>query len=176
LWCFNSHPGIFDRALITKVGRWANLVSTHDETVSFATRTFLFGAHPKSNERPPEAIKDLSVVVKDGKTVVSFTAPASAGKLTFYQVKCAAKPLVPYEVFLQKFAGNQDAEVINWWMATNLSGEPGTADNPAPQAAGKRETFVVNGVPENASCFAVCSFDDSHNCSPISNVVKIDLK
>ena len=71
-----------------------------------------------------------------------------------------------YEDFLKAWAANEDGKVCNWWMAANLNGEP------TPKAPGAAETFAVSGVPPNARYFAVRSFDDSRNRSPISNVAQ----
>ena len=94
-------------------------------------------------------------------------APSDAeGKVAHYQLKCSDKPIVDYDTFLKNFAANQDKEVANWWMATNLAGEP------TPKAVGEKESFVVTGVPANAKHFAVRSFDDSNNRSPLGNVAQ----
>jgi len=56
----------------------------------------------------------------------------------------------------------------NWWMATNLEGEP------SPGAAGTAERFVVTGVPAAADggrlYVAVRSFDAAWNRSAMSNL------
>ena len=137
-------------------------------TVSFTGKTFYIWAHPKKDEQPPAAVTDLKVALDGDRATVAFTAPADdgGGKVVRYQVKCSAKPLVDYATFLRKFAANEDAAVTNYWMAANLSGEP------APQAAGAKESFVVTGVPAGARYFAICSFDDSSNRSALSNVAE----
>jgi hypothetical protein len=96
---------------------------------------------------------------------VKFTAPADdgGGTVVRYQVKCASKPMVSYEEFLKAWSANTDDKVMNWWMATNLNGEP------KPGTPGAKESFEVTGVPAGAKYFAVCSFDDTRNRSPISN-------
>ena len=112
---------------------------------------------------------DLKAAVDGDKATVSFTAPAGAaeaGKVVRYQVKCSDKPIADYETFLKKFAANEDKTVANWWMTANVTGEP------APQAAGAKESFAVTGVPAGAKYFALVSFDDSSNRSPISNVAE----
>ncbi|MDD4888655.1 MAG: hypothetical protein PHU85_01900 [Phycisphaerae bacterium] len=167
LWWFSSHAGVVDKSAITTVGKWVNTYSTHDESVSFTGKMFYIWAHPKKDEKPPAAVTDLKVTVEGDKATVTFTAPADeGGKVARYQVKCADKPIADYETFLKKFAANEDKGVANWWMTANLGGEP------VPQAAGKKESFVVTGVPAGAKHFAVCSFDDSSNRSPMSNVAE----
>jgi hypothetical protein len=188
-WCRSTHPGTFERSAIASVGKWANVYSTHDESVCFSGKTFYIWAHPRKDEKAPAAVTDLKVVANGDRATVSFTAPAddpstgsrlredasagtagqAGGKVARYQVKCSDKPIVDYETFLKKFAANEDKDVTNWWMATNLAGEP------APQAAGKKESFTVTGVPANAKHFAVSSFDDSDNRGPLSNVAQVGL-
>jgi len=73
---------------------------------------------------------------------------------------------VDYVQVLALWKENKDAASTNWWMAANLK------DEPAPQAAGAKESFTVSGVPANARFFAVVSFDDSSNCSALSNVAE----
>lgn len=81
-------------------------------------------------------------------------------------MKCSDKPIVSYEQFLTHYAQFTDGTVTNWWMASNLKGEP------APKAGG-RESFVVTGVPEGAKYFAVRSYDDASNRSAMSNVAEV---
>ena len=77
-------------------------------------------------------------------------------------------PIVDYQAFLKSYAANEDAKCCNWWMASNVQGEP------APGKPGEKVTFEVTGaaVPAGAKYFAVVSFDDSHNRSGISNVAE----
>ena len=70
--------------------------------------------------------------------------------------------------FLEKFNNFEDDACCNWWMATNLTGEP------APAGAGTKESFAVTGVPANATHFAVRSFDNASNRSAMSNVSVCD--
>ena len=98
---------------------------------------------------------------------VSFTAPADpgGGKVARYQVKCSDKPIVDYEMFLEKYAANEGASVTNWWMARTLKEEP------PPKEAGTKESFVVTCVPAARPLhFAVRTFDDSSNRSPMSSL------
>lgn len=150
------------------VNMWCNYYGPHAEEVTFNGRTFHIWSHPRKDADPPAAVADLKVTIDGGKAAVTFTAPADrgGGKVARYQVKCSDKPLVDYETFLEKYAANQDGTVTNWWMATNLKAEP------SPGPAGRRERFMVTGVPQGARYFAVRSFDDSCNRSPLGSVVE----
>ncbi|MFO7900981.1 MAG: hypothetical protein R6V58_18230 [Planctomycetota bacterium] len=101
---------------------------------------------------------------------MTFTAPADKGDgaAARYQVKCSDKPIVDYVTFLEKFNNFQDDTVTNWWMATNLAGEP------APKKAGTSESFAVTGVPDGTKYFAIRTFDDSSNRAAVSNVTKAE--
>ncbi len=170
-WRAGSHRGYqrkenfpFDR-----VGMWVNYHSDHDGQTDFVGRTLYVWARPRQDEKPPEPVRDLQVTVQGETATVSFTAPADAGggKVTRYQLKCSDRPIVEYERFLALYNNFEDDKHCNWWMATNLSGE----DRPGP--AGKKVSFTVSGVPDDAKCFALRSFDDSSNRSGISNVCRV---
>jgi len=169
-WFAGSHRGYGATKMhrVGGVGQWVNVYTTHGESVSFTGKTFYIWAHPKADEGPPVAVTDLAVTVSGDKATVTFTAPADqgGGKVVRYQVKCSDKPVVDYETFLKKFAANEQATVTNWWMATNLTGEP------APGPAGRQARFVVTGVPEGATYFAVRSFDDSANRSALGTIAE----
>jgi hypothetical protein len=136
--------------------------------VCFTGKTFYEWSHPRSDGKPPKAVTDLAVKVQGDKASVTFTSPADEGngKVVRYQVKCSDKPIVEYEKFLELFKENKDADVVNWWMAGNVTGEP------APSASGRKESFTVAGLSTGAVHFAVVSFDESSNRSALSNVAK----
>jgi hypothetical protein len=167
-WNGGSHRGhgATQNHNVGGVGKWVNVYTTHDESASFTGKTFYVWAHPKSDEQPPAAVTDLKVAVAGEKATVTFTAPADqgGGKVVRYQVKCSDKPIVDYATFLKKFAANEDAQCTNYWLAANVTGEP------AASAPGAKVAFTVAGVSAGAKFFVVCSFDDSSNRSPISNV------
>jgi len=169
-WYYSSHRGYNTTKMhnIGGVGRWVNTYTTHGESVCYTGRTFYEWSHPRTDEKPPKPVADVQATVEGKNATITFTAPADegGGKVVRYQVKCSDKPIVDYETFLKKWADNEDAAVCNWWMAVNLK------DEPAPAAAGTRERFVVTGVPEGATYFAVRAFDDSSNRSALSNVAE----
>jgi len=171
MWYGATHPGadMAEGKRANTVGRWVNCYSTHDETVCYTGKTFYIWSHPRADEKPPKAVSDLKVTIAEGKATVSFTAPADegGGKVARYQVKCSDKPIVDYVKFLELWKQNQDAASTNWWMAANLK------DEPAPQAPGAKESFAVSGVPAGAKFFTVVAYDDSANCSALSNVAEV---
>lgn len=167
-WNYGSHRPYGGTKLVNmgSVATWANIYGEHSEHVCFTGKTFYHWSHPRKDDKAPKAVTDLAVKLADGKATVKFTAPADdgGGALVSYQVKCSDRPMVSYEEFLKAWSANTDDKVMNWWLATNLVGEP------KPGAGGAKEIFEVTGVPAGAKYFAVCSFDDSQNRSPISNV------
>ena len=169
-WFAGTHRGYNAKKMhnIGSVGMWVNFYNVRDDHVGFNGHTFYVHAHPRRDGIPPRQVADLRVTVAGGKATVTFTAPAAdGGAVARYQVKCSDKPIVSYEDFLDHWANFTDHTVTNWWMATNLAGEP------KPRVAGGRESFVVTGVPEGAKHFAVRSFDDSSNRSGMSNVAEV---
>ena len=172
IWYGGSHRGYGAEKMhnLEGVGSWVNYYGPHSETVGFTGRTFYIWAHPKKDPLPPKDVSDLEVTVDGQKVTVTFTAPADqgGGRVVKYQVKCSDKPILSYQDFMKAWANNTDKKRCNWWMATNLNGEP------RPKAPGAKETFVVTGLPEYtpAKYFAVRSFDDSHNRSMVSNLAQ----
>jgi hypothetical protein len=164
-----------------EVAEWVNHYGPHAESVCFTGLTFHEWARPRRDVEPPEAISDLKVTAGPaaGQVTVSFTAPRDkGGKVARYQVKCSDLPMLAYLDYLKLYNGNKDEEAgfRNWWMAANLQGEPGTGEQgqPAPKAAGGRESFTVSGVPAGARYFAVVSFDDSSNRGAMSNLAQVE--
>ncbi|MFC1671713.1 hypothetical protein ACFL01_01125, partial [Planctomycetota bacterium] len=167
-WWGGSHRGYWAKNMhhLDEVGTWINYYGQHSESVTFTQRTFYIHARPRTDDKPPKAVTDLKVTVSGDKATVTFTAPADegGGTLARYQVKCADQPPVEYEKFLEHYRVNTESTIRNWWMTTNLAGEP------KPKAPGAKESFEVTGVPEGAKHFALRVFDDSRNRSAISNV------
>ncbi|MHC4916348.1 MAG: hypothetical protein ACYTGB_12735, partial [Planctomycetota bacterium] len=168
-WNSGSHRGYWATHTknLGKVTSWATITGPHAETVCFTGHTFYVHSHPRQDDKPPAAVKDLKVSVNGGKATVSFTAPADAGggKVVRYQVKCSDKPIVGYGEYLKLYNNAKDEEKAkcSWWMAANLQGEP------APKAPGAKESFTVSGVPAGAKFFAIRSFDDSSNRSGVGS-------
>jgi hypothetical protein len=166
-WAGGSHRDYHSdkMAPLDRVHRWLDFHSVKDGQIDFAGRTIYVWGAPREDRTPPTAVKDLRVRRRGQKAVVSFTPPVDlGGRVARYQVKCSDRPIVEYETFLNLFNEFKDDAHCNWWMATNLSGEP------EPGRTGQRITFTVTGVPAGARYFAVRSFDDSHNRSGISNI------
>ena len=173
-WLGGSHRHYGSTAMkpLDQVAWWVNYVGDHDGQVDFVLRNFYVHAHPRKDAEPPEPVKDLAVTLDGDKATVTFTAPADPGGGTVarYQVKCSDKPIVNYADFLAIYNRFEDDKYTNWWMATNLAGEP------TPKAPGATERLAVTGVPADAKYFAVRSFDDSSNRSAMSNVARTGAK
>ena len=168
-WYGGSHRGYNATKMhnLGGVGMWVNCYGVHSEAVCVTARTFYEWAHERADASAPKAIADLKVTLQGNRATVSFTAPADeGGRVARYQVKCSDRPLVSYEDFLELFSAQKHAAHCNWWLASNLAGEP------VPKAAGTAESFAVTGVPKGARYFAVRSFDDSSNRSVLSNIAE----
>ena len=83
-----------------------------------------------------------------------------------YQLKWSDRPIVDYTNFLAAFNSHTDHQVESWWMAKNVSGEP----PPLPSRTLVR--FTLPALPQGARYFALVSFDDSMNRSPMSNLAQ----
>lgn len=167
-WYYGSKRGYRTKGLSggpKEVVQFAGHQPPKDDTVLEVSRLFYETTHPREDTEPPEPVKDLEVkLLGGGKAEVRFTAPADrgGGNVTRYQVKTSDLPIVPYDDFdYARDVGKKR----NWWRAVNLDGEP------EPAKPGTKVRFTVTGVPEAATLhFAVRSFDDANNCSPIGNL------
>lgn len=148
-----------------EVGHFAGHVPPKDDTVLEVSRLLYEASHPRADQQPPEPITDLQVrLLEAGQAEVSFTAPADrgGGRVIRYQVKADRLPIAPYE---QWDFVRDSGQRRNWWRAANCRGEP------VPGKPGARERFVVSGVPSGRPIyFAVRSFDQTNNRSPMSNL------
>jgi len=167
-WYYGSKRGYRSKALAgaeNEVVRFADHTPPKDDTVLETARLFWEASHPRTDDQPPEAIRDLRVRrLGGGRAEVRFTAPVDrgGGRVVGYQVKVSRLPIVPYQSW--DFA-RDEGKRRNWWRAANCHGEP------APSPPGTEECFVVSGIPQAEELyFAIRSFDDSHNRSPISNL------
>jgi hypothetical protein len=169
LWSYGNRR-LYQTSSLTPYHNFAHHRPPKDDSALSTARLFYHGAHPRQDTLAPAAVTDLKVTgVAGGRATVAFTAPGDrGGKVVRYQVKCASLPIVAY----QEFDYARDlGKKRNWWRAANLEGEP------EPGAAGRRESFVVTGVPGGEVLyFALRSFDDGGNRSAISNVVKAALR
>jgi hypothetical protein len=167
-WYYGSKRGYRTKRLSggkNEVGMFAGHTPPKDDTVLEVSRLLYEASHPRRDDQPPAAVTDLRVKLLEGdRAEIRFTAPADAGggKVVHYQVKAAELPIVPYQEWdYARDAGKRR----NWWRAVNCKGEP------APSPPGTKERFVVSGLPPgDGFYFAVRSFDQSSNRSPMSNV------
>ena len=136
-----------------------------DDTVLETARLFYAASHLRKDQEPPAAVADLRVkLLGDGKAEVRFTAPADRGgpRAVRYQVKAAELPIAAYDDW--DYARDTGTR-RNWWRAENCRGEP------RPSKPGAEERFIVTGLPAGKTLhFAVRSYDESENLSPLSNV------
>ncbi len=126
-------------------------------------------AHPRKDAAAPAAVADLKAEpLGGGKVKLTWTAPADeGGKVVRYQLKHAPLPMVEYEAYTYPADHGQQ---WTWWAGYNVTGEP------APAAGGSAQSMVVENVPAGVRHFAVRSYDDSSNQSPLSNIAKVEVK
>ncbi len=138
---------------------------------------------PRPDKIPPAAVKDLAAEPTGaGEAKLAWTAPGddgAEGQAAVYQVKWSDLPIVE----LAKGGGE-----CSFWAAENVAGEPGSfakASEPseaqderrrAPKKAGEREEFTVKGLKPGTYHFALKARDEYNNESPISNVVKVEVR
>ncbi|MGQ9662706.1 MAG: hypothetical protein ACUVWX_10290, partial [Kiritimatiellia bacterium] len=172
-WFAGSHRGYQAKKMhnLGGVGAWLNYYHPREDFLVFAAQTFHVHAHPRKDDQPPKPISDLRVELEGTTARVSFTAPQDqgGGVVARYQLKCADRPIVSYEEFLEAWTRFEDDRVVNWWMAKNLDGEP------RPALPGTKELFTITNIPNTARYFAIRSFDDNSNRSPLSNVAEAAL-
>jgi hypothetical protein len=118
---------------------------------------------PRPDKTAPAAVKDLAAEPAEaGEVKVTWTAPADEadGGAAVYQVKYDDQPIVE----------NGKGGGVNFWGAENAAGEP------APKKGGEQETFTVKKLKPGTYHFAMKSRDKCNNESPLSNVVKVEVK
>jgi hypothetical protein len=90
-----------------------------------------------------------------------------------YQVKWSEKPMVEYlepgDEYRSHFR-NGALDVTYWTSAKNVAGEP------APQAKGEKETMTIEAPAGKTIHIGVRTFDDSHNRSPLGNIVSVEVR
>jgi hypothetical protein len=144
--------------------------------------------HPRADQVPPAAVADLKAEALGGGAVrLTWTAPGGdgkAGRAARYQVKHSGvrmvervtdwpppgRELPPDKAGYRKMAEEHLKKVRSFYQARNVAGEP------APGAAGARETFELKGLTPGRRWFAVKSFDAARNVSDISNVVSVEVE
>ena len=154
----------------------------------FAQVGYACVVHPRADQVPPAAVKDLAAeAAGDGAAKLAWTAPGgdgAQGQAARYQVKYSKVKMVervtdwpPPGVDMpakaadyRKLADEHRAQVCSFFQAYNVDGEP------APAAAGSKEKFEVKGLTPGQYWFAVKSFDSSQNISDLSNVVEVEVK
>jgi len=141
----------------------------------------------KRDKTPPEPIRDLKVgqVDKDA-LILKWTAPkdtgkGSAGNVRRYWVKYSDLPIVDHPKFPDELG-----KKIGFYQADNLKGEPipskngekeiFTVEEIAPHDAyGAKRKFGIKDLKPGRYYFAVKSWDEAGNISPISNVAEVEI-
>jgi hypothetical protein len=144
--------------------------------------------HPRLDQTPPAAVKDLAAEAAGGGEVkLSWTAPGGdgdQGRAALYQVKYSPVKMVervtdwpppgadmpPDAKGYRKLADEHRKKVCSFYQAANASGEP------EPKPAGEKEAFALKGLTPGKYWVAVKSFDAEQNMSDISNVVEVEVK
>ncbi len=125
---------------------------TLDNTVG--TGTWGSGGDHTSDITPPAGIYDLSAITgsSDGSVRLIWTAPGDDGTIgtaSGYDIRYSTQPITPY----------------NFNLASHISNPP------TPLPSGLPHDFTVNGLaPAVIYFFAIKSWDDLSNLSPISNI------
>lgn len=117
---------------------------------------------------PPAAVDDLKAAVQGQSVTLTWTAPGDNGRegtATRYQVKYAQRPIVDIPAIPA-----QEGTHVSWWWATNATAEP------EPAAPGSKQTFTLAGLKPGTYHFAVKTWDEAANVSPISTVVEVEVK
>ncbi|HET6429112.1 MAG TPA: hypothetical protein VFJ30_11915, partial [Phycisphaerae bacterium] len=124
---------------------------------------------PRPDRVVPAAVSDLEAKAAEGGSVaLTWTAPGDDGKTgvaDVYQIKYAAKPILDFVPWPEKRGTH-----ITFWGSTNVS------DEPAPAAAGTKQSHTVRGLAPGEYWFAIKSRDECSNQSSISNVVEAEVK
>lgn len=175
-WHYGSKRGYRTLHLSTDwqhVGAFANHIPPKDDTVLSTARMFYEWAHPRRDTLAPEPVRDLTVNLIRGTDVeIRFTAPkdADGGSVARYQLKWALLPIIDDKDY--DFS-RDDKVKRSFWRASNVSGEP------TPNRPGTSERFVVTlpgqALSSRRLYFALVSYDQSGNRSPLSNVAEVKL-
>ena len=121
-------------------------------------------AKSRPDKAPPAAVRDLAAAGGAGQVSLTWTAPGddgNTGTAAVYQVKWSELPIV---------RSANHASKCNFWAAEPVS------DEPRPKRAGTKETFAVKGLGPGAYFFALKTRDEYNNESPMSNVVRVEVK
>jgi len=123
---------------------------------------------PRPDRSPPAAVADLKAHVKGNRVTLTWTTPGddgAEGAAAVYQIKHATKPILDFVPHPEKMHTH-----ITFWGAENV------ADEPAPQPAGRRETYTIKDLAPATHWFALKSRDECSNQSAISNVVSVEVR
>ncbi|MFO7900623.1 MAG: fibronectin type III domain-containing protein, partial [Planctomycetota bacterium] len=172
-----------DPALLKSAKKFWNAANGEEKTVQRARLQTIRGmgsntfwcrrlvsllAHPRADRSPPKKITDLKAEATGGGAVkLSWTAPSDDDRVAAYQVKHAPRPIVAFDDYR---AWRDYRKKWTWWSGYNVAGEP------PPGRPGGAESMTVTDLPAGTYHFAIRSRDAAPNESPISNVVKVDVR
>jgi hypothetical protein len=166
----------------------AGYEATKDEYRPFSQAGYAYVVHPRTDQTPPAAIRDLAAEpVGGGAVKLTWTAPGGDGKTgraALYQVKHSPVKMVervtdwpppgvtmpPDAAGYRRLADAHRAKVCSFYQAFNVSGEP------KPAQAGGKETFTLGSLSPGTHWIAVKSFDAARNTSELSNVVQVTVR
>ena len=118
---------------------------------------------PRPDKVAPAAVSDLKAEAAGDRVTLAWTAPGDDGEkgtASVYQIKYAAKPILEFVPFPEKMKTH-----IAFWGSENVS------DEPAPEAAGAKESYTFKGLKPGKYWFAIKTRDERNNQSKISNIV-----
>jgi PcRGLX-like protein central beta sandwich domain len=118
-------------------------------------------ANPRKDRAAPAAIADLAATAAGGgKVKLSWTAPgdndSTGGKAARYHLKYSRKAF-------------DEEGGLKWWAVTNAKGEP------APATPGSKQSMELS-LGAGTWYLAIKTRDASNNLSPISKVIKVEVK
>lgn len=123
---------------------------------------------PRPDQVAPAAVKDLKAESGSGEVKLTWTAPGDdgdKGTATVYQVKYSSKPILEFV----NWPDQKDTHIA-FWGSENIS------DEPAPKAAGSKESYTLKGVAPGKYYIALKARDELNNQSAMSNVAEAEVK
>ena len=145
---------------------WEKKANTWFQGYYPETMHMMYG--PRSDRTAPAAVGDLAAKAGTGEVTLTWTAPGDDGRkgtATVVQIKHSRKSMLEFAAFPEQMKSH-----LPFWGAENVDGEP------APGAAGARESFTIRGLAPGKYWFALKTRDECNNQSAISNVVVAEVE
>lgn len=132
-------------------------LKAYDDANNASPLSNLVNAAILTDTTPPAAVTDLTALSTSSGVVLSWTAPGDDGNdglADHYEIRYAVSPI----------------DASNWDVATVLMNPP------APLVAGSPQSYTAIGLtPGQTWYFALKTFDENANASPISNPVSGEI-